>query len=102
VSVLQRQAQNIGLVRHRDKVYMVGHQAVAKQVYTVQGYALQQQIQVDAPIGIAAKDELPCIPPLGNVIRYTDCDHPRQTRHASHLIAGVTLRRYRQTSEEPR
>jgi hypothetical protein len=40
VSVLQCQSQNISLMRQRDKVYMIRHQAVADQVYPVQDKAL--------------------------------------------------------------
>jgi hypothetical protein len=85
LSVLQRQPQTIGLVGQRDQVYMIGHQAVADQFYPVQGNALPQQIQIDAAIGVAGKDKLPCIPTLGNVMRYPNRDHPGQTRHASYL-----------------
>jgi hypothetical protein len=63
-------------------MYMIGHQTVADQLYLVQRNALPQQIQIDAAIGVAGKDELPAIPALGNVMRYSDCDHPGQTRHA--------------------
>jgi hypothetical protein len=49
---------------------------------------LPQQIQIDAAIGIAGKDKLPCIPTLGNVMRYPNRDHPGQTRYASYLNDG--------------
>jgi hypothetical protein len=52
----------------------------------MQGNALSQQIQIDAAIGVAGKDKLACISALGNVMGYSDCDHPGQTRHASCLI----------------
>jgi hypothetical protein len=65
---------------------MVGHQAVADQVYPVQGNALPQQTQIDFAIGVAGKDELARIPPLGNVVRYPNSDHPGQTRHTPYLM----------------
>ena len=70
LSVLQRQPQTIGIVGHRDQVYMVGHQAVADQFYPVQGNALLQKIQIDPAIRVAGKDKLPSIPTLGIVMRY--------------------------------
>src|SRR3984885_13803782 len=75
LSVLQRQPQTIGLLGHSDHVYMIGHQAVADQFYSVQGNVLLQQIQIDAAVGVAGEDKLPSIPTLGNVMRYPDCDH---------------------------
>ena len=64
-------------------------QAVADRFYAVQGNAVPQQIQIDAAIGVAGKDKLACISALGNVMGYSDCDHPGQTRHASYLNNGI-------------
>jgi hypothetical protein len=70
-------------------VYVVGHPAVADHFYPVQGNALPQQLQIDVAIGVAGKDKLACISTLGNVMGYSDCNYPGETRHASYLNGWI-------------
>ncbi len=54
--------------RHRDEMDMIGHQAVADEVYTMAPDSLKQQVEIDAALGVGFEDEAPGVATLCDVM----------------------------------
>jgi hypothetical protein len=62
VGLFQCLRSSISLVRNRDQVDMIGHEAMSDERHSVECYVLPQQVKVDRFIGIAIQDEPPPFP----------------------------------------
>jgi hypothetical protein len=60
---------------------MVGHQAVAQHRQTVQLTLLAESFEIESPVFVLQEDILAIIAPLGDVVRYADCNHAGHARH---------------------
>src|SRR5579859_8085847 len=89
VRLLQRQRQGLHLLRDHHQMHMIGHQAVPQQSQLMKLNVLPQELQVNEPLAIRSKDELPRIAPLRHVVRNINCNDTGQTRHLNKITENV-------------
>ena len=78
--------QPFAVLRHRNQMYMIRHQAIGPQTYVVVPQLLEQKTAVVLVVEIAKEDLHPPRTPLGDVVRGPR-DH--DARDSSHLFSLI-------------
>jgi hypothetical protein len=68
--MFERLRQSLPRAGNRDEMHVIGHQAIAEQGKAMQLGIAPEQVEIDKPVGIAGKDDLPGVAALG----YVDCE----------------------------
>lgn len=89
--LLKTAGKTIPRSRHRDEMDMIGHQAVADQLYTVTLDALKQQIEIDTALGVGFEDETLGVTALRNVMCDFESDDTCESHHFHDLFAVIAV-----------
>jgi hypothetical protein len=71
------------VLRHGNKVDVIGHQAITDQLDAVSLNALLAQIEVDRAFLVSLHDEASCIPALGDVMSNIQSNNACESHHFS-------------------
>ena len=73
------------VVRHRDQVNVVRHQAIRPNRHTFVTALLGDEFHISRVVFVTKERLLPPVPTLRNVVRQTRNNHSRQSSHAQNL-----------------
>src|SRR5207245_175593 len=100
VRLLERKGKRIRLAGNHHQMHMVGHETVAQERQVMQEDILTQQVQIDGTLVIGSENELACIAPLRDMVRYIydddtgkSCHHKRKYQKTSRLSPSSRVRR---------
>jgi hypothetical protein len=71
-------------------VNVIGDEAIADKLYSIEAQVLPQQLKVDRPIGISIQDEVPPVPTLCYMVWHIDGNDTVESPHNKKTISAIT------------
>jgi len=85
----QTARQGVLTFGHHDQVHVVGHEAIADQPETCRFRILGDKAEIGDAIAVVAKDVLPIVAALRDVVGQSGSNHPSESGHDILCLVGA-------------